>query len=263
MNFLSSLKCILAEAKRRNALLFYLSMILAFMFLIFLGSFGVCGNPPIAEICYWLKPFKFSISFALYVFAIGWLMEYLKPVIGEKRIWIVSVLIASLIVIEMVVIFLQSIQHSEAYTHFQLAENTTETISNILQLISTTAILTNTAIVSYVGILFFRKIPLQPSSYLFGIRIGFAVFLSSCFLGVFLLLYYGKVPPDHEHFGLPLTQLSSMRNNLISLHFFGIHALQLFPLIGYYFKEQISNLVIYGLLVGYVGYTIYFFAKLI
>ena len=263
MIFLKQAKAFFSEAKRRNRLLFYLALALSFTFLIFLATFEVCGKPPLAEICYWLKPFKFSLSFAAYVFTMGWLMEYLKPMIGEKRLRQASLWIAALILIEMVVIFLQSIQYSDSYAYLQLSEKSTQSISSVLHVMGNAGILANTAVATYIAILFFGKIPLKPSSYLWGIRTGFAVFISSCFLGIFLLLYYGQVPPDHESFGFPFTQFYSARSNLLSLHFFGIHAIQFFPLIGFYFKEQLAHFVICSLLFFYAGNIFFFLFQLI
>jgi hypothetical protein len=263
MIFLNKIRSFLVEAKRRNPLLFYLAVVQTVLFLMFLATFWVCGSPPIAEICYWLKPFKFSLSFAIYVLTLGWLMEYLRSDIGEKKLRLVSIGIALMTIMDTVAMFLQSMQHSELYTYLQLSEKTTEFISEALRLISDTGIVVNSAIACCIAICFFRKNSLQPRTYLWGIRIGFAVFISSCLLGMFLLAYYDKMPPDHEHFGLPFTQLHSIRYNLISLHFFGIHAIQLFPLIGYYFKERLANFTMGLLTLGYVGGTLFFLSQLI
>lgn len=248
----------LREARRRNKLLFLASIILTFMFLLFLAAFGFCGAPPVAEICYWLKPFKFSISFALYLFTLGWLMEYLRPIWSKQKIEIVSLSLVVLIIIEMAAIFLQSIQHSRLYAHLQLSSHTNETIAEILPLITTIMILINTALVIYVACYFFLPISLTPKLYLWSIRIGFIVMILSCFLGLYLLLRYGKVAPSHTSFELPFSQIASTRSNLITLHFFGLHSLQLFPLLGYYVNKRVAYCIIGLLTLVFLGFSFYF-----
>ncbi len=113
MRILNQIGGFLLESRRRNGLFFYLGMCLFALFLVFLAAFGICRHS-LSEICHWLKPFKFSLSFGIYVFTLGWYLEYLKTTLGEKKIKQVSRWITLLIIIEMVVILLQSWQGSAA-----------------------------------------------------------------------------------------------------------------------------------------------------
>lgn len=261
MKFLKKTESFFQESKRRNPLLFNLSLILTLLFLLFLATFWICGNPPVSEICFWLKPFKFSLSFAVYVFTLSWLMEYIRPKIGDKRLRRISIGIIVLVVMKMGILFFQSVQYSDFFSSFDLSDQTTAHIAKTLSLMGNIVISITSALVLYIAIQFFRKVSLRPSSYLLGIRAGFVMFISSCILGFFLLLNFGPSPPDHQSFGFPFTKFQTARDNLISIHFFGIHALQFLPILGFYSKGSLSNMMIYTILFGYLGIMFFFLVK--
>lgn len=204
----------------RNALFYYLGIGYLLLFVFFLIGFTLC-HYELALICHWIKPFKFSLSFALYFFTLGWFLDYLKEVWGEKKIKKISLLLACLILIEMAVILVQSALSYTSMTLYHLA--------NFI-------IVLNTALLIYIAMQFFRKLTLKPISYLWSIRASFLIFIISSAIGLYLVQAYGPVVPDNKHFGMPFTQLSSPRQNLISLHFIGLHYLQALPLACYYFK---------------------------
>lgn len=214
INFFTTLRA-------RNPLFYYLGIGYLLVFLIFLIGFALC-NFEIALICHWIKPFKFSLSFALYFMTLGWFMEYLKGVWGEKKIKTISQWLALLILFEMIVILLQS---ALSYTNMMLYH-----LANLF-------ILLNTALLIYIAAQFFRNLSLKPISYLWSIRASFLVFIVSSMIGMYLVQAYGPMLPDNKHFGLPFSQLSSPRQNLISLHFIGLHFLQALPLCCYYLKR--------------------------
>lgn len=260
MRILSQISDFLMEIRRRNGLLFYLGMGLFALSTVILATFGICGNP-LAEVCHWLKPFKFAFSFGVYVFTLSWYMEYLKSTLGEKKIAQISCWVATLILLEMGAISLQSWQMSDNYNHLQFPMQTTQSISSVLHIFSIVTILITTAVLIYIASQFFRKIPLKPLSYLWGIRTGFLMFIFSCFLGGFLLHHYGQVPPDPQHIGFPFAPSSSTRVNLISLHFLGIHFLQLLPISGYFLRDRIGKSFIIFSAVFYLAACLFFLLK--
>jgi len=219
------MKNLFIELYRRNLVLFYLSVFLFVLSLLFLMTFHACQYS-LSIICQWIKPSKFAISFLVYVVTLSWYMEYLNGLLGEKRIRLLSWLLCALVLMEMGVIFTQSITNS---------------LSEPLYHLSNAIIVTNTVVAIYIGLQFFRPLPLKPVIYLWGIRAGFAVFILSCFLGAFLVIRYGQVPPDNSQFGLPFTKFSSTRDILISIHFLGIHYLQLLPLCCYLFEKHLKK----------------------
>jgi hypothetical protein len=219
----------LAELHRRNPLFFYVSLVFLALFTLFLTGYITCEYA-LFEICHWVKPGKFTFSFAIYAMTLGWLMEYLKEVLSRSKIKFLTWAITLLISAEMVVILLQSGLGSQA-TQLQA----------LLYPLGNLIILINTLMVAYIGLQFFRPLTLKPIVYLWGIRMGFVIFMLSSVLGGFLVHKYGQVPPDPEHLGIPFTLFSTKRDLLISLHFLGIHYLQLLPFCCYYFQNQISQ----------------------
>lgn len=244
----------LQEARRRNALLFFLSAAFTALFLLFLLAYYFCGSIPIADVCYWLKPFKFSISFAIYTLTVGWLMEYLKPLWGKNTITLVSIIFATLIMVEMGVIALNSMQDSFGFEDQEIDAN--------LKFVGNVAIIGSSLVVLLIGVFFFGPISVKPDAYLWGIRMGIIVFLLSCLLGVFLRQYFAPSTPTAFHFGFPFTQFSTPRSNLLSLHFFGIHALQLFPLMGWFLNKKLAYALIFTLSFIFVAGTLFFIALL-
>jgi hypothetical protein len=190
-------------------------------------------------------------------------MEYLKTTEGEKKIKQLSRGIALLIILEIAVILLQGWQASDSYAHLQVSMQTTKSLTRIEFIVSNALILINTAIVIYIASRFFRKIPLEPLSYLWGIRAGFLVFIVSCFLGEFLLYRYGQSPPNPHHFGLPFTQFASARSNLISLHFLGLHYLQLLPICCYFLRDRLGKFLSLSSTAIYLGACLFFIRLII
>lgn len=226
------------ELHKRNAIFFYLTVVLTSLALFV--SFHVCSNP-LGQICHWLKPGKFAYSFALYVATLGWFMEYLKSGLGEKRIRFISSLIAILVSLEMINMLFQSWLDTDGSSLLKLSSAMADSISNMLYHLTNVIIVINVGIATFVGVQFFRPLSLKPEAYLWGIRAGFAVFIFSGFLGAFLVAKYGQVPIDDTRYGLPFTHFSTLRDNLISLHFLGIHSLQLLPLCCYGFQKYLSK----------------------
>lgn len=260
MRILSVLKDFNQELRRRNQFFYILGMILTALFVFFLLSFAYCQHS-IAEICHWLKPCKFTISFALYVFTLGWYMEYLKSTAGESKIRFLTRLIGSLVIVETSIIFIQSWLVSDNYIRINMAANTTEWLSRGLYHLGNAVIVADTFVASFVAMLFFRKIPLTPESYLYGIRTAFVVFILSGFLGAFLIYRYGQLSPDTSSLGIPFTRFSTTRDNLISLHFLGIHFLQVLPFLCFYFQKYLGKQEIMSLAVAYASVCLIFISK--
>lgn len=238
----------LKELHKRNNVFFYLGVGLVILFMIFLSTFTICQHP-VYKICSWLKPFKFALTFAIYVASLGWYMEYLKTSLGERWIkclsWVVSILILS----EMGITLMQSLLTSDTG------------IDQHLYILGNLIIVTNTAVATYIGLQFFRKISIKPISYLWGIRSGFIIFILSGVLGAFILRRYGQTPPNPDQYGIPFTNFSSVRDILVSLHFLGIHSLQLLPLCCYFFQKHVGKIFILSSIGTYAIVCMFFILK--
>lgn len=246
------LKTFLQELKRRNAFFYYLGLGFSFLFVVSIVSIGFCIHSK-SDICHLLKPAKFALSFAVYVMTMGWFLEYLKQTIGEKKIKWITGLIGFFIIVEMVLIFLQSGMSTAAYENLGLSSETTALLSRILYLAANGAIILDTYVAIYAAYYFFKPLSLHPAAYLWGIRAGFVVFIASGLLGGYLVDHYGQMPIDQSELTLPFTHFSTPRNNLISLHFLGIHSLQLIPLCCYYFHRYLGKKTIFSFAFAYIA----------
>ncbi len=241
MNLIKDSYHFFTESKRRNPLLYYLGLGMGIQFLFFLIAFQLCKDQ-IDGICHWLKPFKFTLSFSLYALTLGWFMYYLKERIGPSRIRMLSWVITIAILIDMTAMLLTSWLFSDHYASLGLSPASRELLRKTFSVVGNLCILTNLTIAIYIGYQFFQIHNLKPLSYLWGIRIGFIVFIVSCFLGEYLFLFYKSEPLNSTHLGFPFWQMRSFKDSLVSLHFVGIHYLQLLPLAGFYFKEHLGKL---------------------
>jgi hypothetical protein len=175
----------------------------------------------------WIKPIKFSVSIAIYVWTLAWYLRYLS---GRRRAvrmisWGVSISVVS----EIVGITLQSARGVPS--HFNSATPLDAAIFAAMGMM----IGINTVLLIRVCVLFFVDHPDISTGYLWGIRFGLILFLLASFEGVFMVLHGSHTvgAPDGGA-GLPFVNWSREHGDLRVMHFAGMHALQLLPLAGYW-----------------------------
>ena len=79
-----------------------------------------------------------------------------------------------------------------------------------------------------------RDTPPERAGYLWGVRLGLAVFVVGSLLGFVLVANQGhSVPGPDGGPGLPFVNWSLDRGDLRIAHFIGLHALQALPLLGF------------------------------
>ena len=249
------------ELHRRNAPFFYLGMALSALFLLFLVTFRSCENS-LSEVCHWLKPCKFSASFAVYAFSLGWYLEYLKGIWGEKNIRRVTWLLLAIISIEIVLVIFQGWVTSVSYMDLHLSNAVTALFSRKLYILANAIIISDSVVILFITFQFFRKIALEPEAYLWSIRAGFVALILSSLLGAFVIAWYGQVPIDPTYYGLPFTRFTN-RDNLISMHFLGIHYLQALPFCCYFFQKYLGKKFILSAMTIFVIGSLFFVFKAI
>jgi hypothetical protein len=260
---LSDIKLFPQNLRLRNPILFYLGGCLWALSIFFLIAFAVC-HYSIYELCHWLKPGKFTFSFAVYAATLGWFLYYLRGSLSATTLKALSWIITVVITLEMVIMLIQSWMSSTSYFSLQVPLAWTQLFLETSSLLGSFLILANTGIALFIGTQFFRSITLQPAMYLWAIRASFAIFLLSCFLGLLIMVYYGPTEANSEDLSIPFTQISIPRNNLISMHFLGIHLMQIVPFMTYYFQNYlgkkflISTLAFYSLGCFAIFLQIYF-----
>jgi hypothetical protein len=234
---------LLHELRSRNEALFLFGMAcLAFA--------GVClalsaiTTTQVFNVSAWIKPFKFAFSTWLFAWAMGWYMHYLPGFDPRYYNWTFIALLS----FEIGYIAWRAAQGQ--LSHFNVSTPANGTLYSLMA----GAITIVTLYTAYIGLLFFgsRVAPLEPH-YLWAIRLGIMLFVLFAFEGFVMgsRLTHTVGGPDGTP-GLPLLHWSYTHGDLRIAHFAGMHALQLLPLLSYYFirntKGTIILAVVYGLL---------------
>lgn len=170
----------------------------------------------------WIKPIKFAFSFALFVYTIARLLEYLCLSNRGKRIigWGVSVCVLT----QMVCITTQAARGTTS--HFNLNTRLDATISIIMDLMDPINGLFVIALLIFACLA--RYDVTRPS--LWGIRLGLAIFLGASAIGVVMVLHGAhSIGVADGGPGLPVIDWSTTGGDLRVAHFVGLHALQVLP----------------------------------
>ncbi|MGH8193397.1 MAG: hypothetical protein ACREQ8_03210 [Woeseiaceae bacterium] len=215
----------LAELYRRNPLLTFvgwLHVVLLLATLVGLAS----DDRLVMGINTWLKPMKFMVSIALYLWTIAWFSRYFR-----RPRWLfrtVSIVISVTILIESACLLLQAARGTTS--HYNVA---TDFDGAIFQ---TMGAMIGINMLMAVVILFMLGKPsmrLQPV-YLWSVRLGIAFFLTAGAIGGVMLANGGHTvgAPDGGP-GLPFLNWSTVAGDLRIAHGLALHALQLLPLAGF------------------------------
>lgn len=227
------------ELKQRNELLFYFGgccFLLAAIFILL----TVVTSAKVMGVNAWYKPFKFALSIAVYVWTMAWLIAYLPSFNHSMFAWCV----VGLLGFEILYIALQAGRGQ--LSHFN---NSSPLYTGLYALmgLAATAVTLYTA---YIGVLFFRgTFPQLPGYYLWGIRLGIAVFVCFSFQGAMMgaRMAHTVGAPDGS-VGLPVVNWSLTNGDLRIAHFVGMHALQVLPLLSYYVLKNTRLTIIAGMI---------------
>jgi hypothetical protein len=176
----------------------------------------------------WIKPMKFSVSIAIYVWTLAWYLGYIP---GRRHaVRIISWGVAISVLMEMVGITLQSARG--VASHFNVGTPLDATIFSVMGMV----IGINTGLVVWALVLFFVTQTDLPAAYLWGIRFGLLVFLLASAEGVLMIVHGSHTVGARDGgAGLPFVNWSREHGDLRVVHFAGMHALQILPLAGYWF----------------------------
>ncbi len=240
------MKKFLQELKRRNEKLFYFGLLNLIAAIVCIGL-TLVDHRQILGINAWMKPMKFFFSIWIMSWTMGWLLHYLQYRRAEAAYsWM---LIISMI-IETSIISTQSARGLRS--HFNVSTG----LDAILFMVMGIVISLFTIWTGYICYLFFRQKKFTISVvFLWGIRIGMILFIISAIEGGLMVHYLRHTigGPDGSR-GLPIVNWSRIYGDLRVAHFFGLHALQIIPLLSYYVvsskKELIFFSIIYTLMVA-------------
>jgi hypothetical protein len=173
----------------------------------------------------WIKPLKFSVSLGVYFLTLGWLLAYLPgPRWAVRAITWVT---AGAIVLESPILVVQAARGVPS--HFNVATP----LDAALYLSMGLAAVTQMVLLGWTLLLFCTQKVAQPPLYLHGIRAGMALVLFGMLPG-FAMVGAGQhsVGAADGGAGLPLANWSTTGGDLRVAHFFGLHAIQVLPIVG-------------------------------
>lgn len=213
------------ELKSRNETLFDYSAILVACTILFY-ALAKTTNTQVSGINAWFKPFKFSISIAIYCSTMAWFC-YELPSFNIKAFNRANILLFSF---EMGYIAIQAARGQES--HFNRA-------TPFYRLMFTGMAIAAIAIsiyAAYVGVKFSQTdFPHLPDYYVWAIRLGIFIFILFSFEG---LLMGGRqthsIGTKVQNTFLPLLKWNMKEGDLRVAHFIGMHALQMIPLLSFY-----------------------------
>lgn len=174
----------------------------------------------------WLKPMKFFTSITIFLWTTAWFMPdtEARPALRAVVRWTIVIAMA----IEIILIAMQSVRGTTS--HFNERTSFDAAVFGIMGLAITVSTL---AMMLFLWIVR-RDTPGARAGYLWGVRIGLGLFILASWQG-FMIVANGAhtVPPPDGGPGLPLVNWSTTAGDLRIVHFFGMHALQALPVIGF------------------------------
>jgi hypothetical protein len=174
----------------------------------------------------WIKPMKFFVSIAIFVWTTAIYLYFLKGF--EKSARFISWGMILIFFTEMFVIIFQAARGTTS--HF----NIKTPFDGILFAIMGFAIALNTLLAFYLLYLYFKAEIELPESVLWGMRLGLILFLASSFEGAYMSQHLShSVGVADGGKGLPFVNWSTEGGDLRAAHFIGMHAIQAVPFFAY------------------------------
>ncbi len=189
----------------------------------------------------WIKPMKFFFAATIFSFSMAWYMPLLEQP-GKSRIY--SYVVIAILAFENIAITFQAWQGTTS--HF----NVSSPFNGIVFALMGIAIMILTLWTAYICVLFFRKKNINASGpYIWGIRLGLLIFVLFSFQGILMVnMMSHTVGGSDGGEGLFFLNWSREKGDLRVAHFFGMHALQILPLTGYYICKTSRQIILYSVL---------------
>ena len=218
------------ELRRREPILFGVGA-LHLVALVIVGLLALVDSRQILGINPWIKPMKFLISSAIFLWSIGWFMEDTKEAIWRRRIVRYSISLAMLI--ENFFILLQAARGTTS--HFNVSTPFDGLVFGLMGLV----IIYNTLVMMLFLSILRTDTPQQYAGYLWGIRMGVLIFIIASWQGFVMVANNAHTvgAPDGGP-GLPFVNWSTTAGDLRIAHFVGLHALQALPLLGLWLDSR-------------------------
>ncbi len=218
----------ISTLKKRNRILFYTGLAALFGALICSIMFQ-SDTTFVLGVNAWIKPLKFFLSIVAVVWTMAWFMSYLD-ISHARKIKLYSWMTLIAFSFEMFVIVWQAA--NGRLSHFNISTPLYATLFSLMGVV----IVIYTLWTGYIGYLFFRQKKFSISdTYLWGIRIGILLFVIFSFEGGIMASRFSHTVGNLDGSpGIPLLNWSKQYGDLRVAHFFGMHSLQIIPIIAYY-----------------------------
>lgn len=205
-------------------------------------AFSFFSNTSVLGVNAWIKPTKFFISTVFFSWTMGWFLFYLNE---QRKTVIYSWALILCFLFELVYILWQAAKGE--LSHFNISTAFHSMMFSLMGVVITII----TAWTGYITFLFWkRSFPQLPEPYLWGIRFGLLLFVVFAFAGGIMASRLshtvGSVMETTK--GLPFVNWSTQSGDLRIAHFFGMHALQLLPLLGFYIARSKQQIIFISIL---------------
>jgi len=200
----------------------------------------------------WYKPFKFAMSVSLYSWSMALYCSYLPASFNTK---LFSGAVIVLLAFDIFYIAFQASKREMSHCNISTTFNTT-----MLILIGLAATIV-TLWTGYIAILFFiETFQYLPLYYVWGIRIGLSLFVIFSLEG-FVMGANGRhtVGARDGGVGLPVLGWSLKYGDLRTVHFIGMHALQVLPLLSFFVLKDLKRVFLVGIL--YTALAVFLFLQ--
>jgi hypothetical protein len=220
-------RALLRELHRRDALLSLVGWLHVALAVVFVAAMPF-DERTILGVDPWVKPFKFAVSVAIYLFSVAWLVGYARPGAPRAAAWI-SRGVSLVMLVEIAGVSLQSLRG--VASHFNHATPLDGAIFSAMGLM----IALNTLLVVLLLVVFRRRPAAVPAPELWGIRFGIVLLLLASGVGSLMIKRDAhSVAGSDGGPGLPVVGWSTEHGDLRPAHALGLHALQVLPLFGWW-----------------------------
>jgi hypothetical protein len=222
------------ELHHRDPLLFFTG---AFMLLLLIVStlLSISDTRQILGLNPWIKPMKFMLSITIFLWTVAWFMPETRGPstvesgfsrIDKRRV--VSWTIAIAMTVEIICIIMQSARGTTSHFNHESAFD-----DAVFSIMGMGVVFNTTAMMLFLWIIR-RDTPPNRAGYIWGIRLGVLMFLVASLQGAVIVGNDAHTvgAPDGGP-GLPFVNWSTAYGDLRVAHFFGMHALQALPLLGF------------------------------
>lgn len=209
------------------------------------------SNNEVLGINAFIKPLKFYLSTVFFVWSIAWYMYYLPE---QKLVNVYTWIVIAVMTFELVYITYMASQGQKS--HFNVSSNFHALMWSLMG--STVGFMV--LFLCIVNVLFFvHEFPELPSAYVWGIRFGILLFIIFAFEGFVMgaKMSHTIGGPDGGP-GIPFFNWSVKYGDLRVAHFFGMHALQVLPIVAFFWLKDVKFIwgasFIYFLIASFILY---------